>query len=261
MMNELEKMRQAAMDISRILDKIKQVTEGFRFDKRDDQHFLLVSLHGSMFEMTYACMHMLNIGATTCIPIIVRSMIEALSTMSLIASDKNNIEDVLDAFYSQRYRQAAELMKLKLEDYDMDKLKIISEECRAKSKSIRENRGEPPSISARIERTLGPNFSIAYKMYCSDAHSDLMALESRHVVKDEAGDFGFEIFKESTLRECINAIDVMLCCLLMSTNFISSKVTSRKKSKIKNASHKFKRFKEKYFPKELGGNSRPFEAS
>lgn len=254
-LEKLKKMQKAATDIEKILNKVNQVTEGFLFDKQYPQHFLLITLHGSIIEMLFTCNTMLRIGVTTCIPIIARSMIEALSSMAFIAIDKNNINSMTYDFQTQRKEQALSLLGLDLKQYDKENVNRIIEQCDEVISTIKQISTPMPKAKRRIKDFLDIHFLVAYKMYCSFAHNDLMALEHRHVVKYPNDTYSLEVFKETDLSECIHLIDVILSCLMVSTLIVSSKVTSIRKDKIKNALHKFRQFKSRYYGDKLNDAS------
>lgn len=144
-----------------------------------------LGLYGSIIEQFSACILLAQFGEPTTIPIILRSMYEALVDLDNLVQDASyacriehaNIKQTLSIMRSGPLREAFE--KGRKEDYD---------QLTARRTEIEDEGKASLKISKRCEAVgRRDEYDSLYAMFCLDTHNNASALAERHLSEAEDG--------------------------------------------------------------------------
>jgi hypothetical protein len=228
-----------------IIDKVKNISSSLYFNSADKQHLIIMSLNSTIFEMASSCIVLMQSQMYSSIPIILRSMIEALSLLVSISSDKDKARLAAIDCYIQRSKTAKLLKKFKMSSDSLEQLQKIETKADtiiSMNSEINTQRG----IVSRIQENLAPGFELSYRMFCSEAHHDIDAVGNRHLVECEDGGYSVELFKNKSLQDVVSYLDIIIVSMIIATEVISSVVISFKKEKITSLKHKYNQFKKRF---------------
>ncbi len=144
-----------------------------------------LGLYGSMIEQFSACILLAQFGEPTTIPIILRSMYEALVDLYNLVHDASyacriehaNIKQTLNIMRSGPLREA--FQKARKEDYD---------QLAARQTEIEHEGKASLKIWQRCEMVgRRPEYDSLYALFCLDTHNNASALAERHLSEAEDG--------------------------------------------------------------------------
>lgn len=144
-----------------------------------------LGLYGSMIEQFSACVLLAQFGEPTTIPIILRSMYEALVDLDNVVHDASyacriehaNIKQMLSIMRSGPLREA--LQKGRKADYDQMTARRVEIEDEGKASLKIWQR------CAAVERS--EEYESLYALFCLDTHNNASALAERHLSESKDG--------------------------------------------------------------------------
>jgi hypothetical protein len=173
--------------------------------------YLAIALHCTNIELFSASVLLALYGEPTSIPIILRSMYEALV-------DLDNL--LQDATYVDRIESANLTQMLKFEDSgampkkDADAFRARLAEFTAKKKG-------PMDLRARCEKVgRGDEYKGIYALFCLDTHNNAAALTERHISERADGSTMISVFGKYDPQTVARRLEVGLGWLLQSARMI-----------------------------------------
>lgn len=177
-----------------------------------------LALHGTIIELFSACVGLANWGEPTAIPLILRSMYEALVDLDNLVHDAGYVERMEAANHYQTLRLMKskvlreELLKTRKEDFE--KLSARLAELQVQGKG-------PLSFRDRCDKVgrLG-EYEGLYALFCLDTHNNIAALAERHVSERDEGPPLISYFGHQDPLAVANRIDFGLQFLFQSTHMV-----------------------------------------
>jgi Family of unknown function (DUF5677) len=211
---ELQARVTAASDaVPVVLDAAAQI----RHDTSDAQIHAL-ALHGTITELFSACILLAKHGEPTAIPIILRSMYEALVDLDNLVHDAGYVEHIQAA----NLKQTIKIMKstpLKQEfqegrkaDYQQFVTQLAELEAKDKGALRIRNRCDR---AGRLDE-----YESLYALFCLDTHNNGAALADRHLSELPDGKLQISFFGEYDPRAVARRLDFGLRFLLESARMI-----------------------------------------
>jgi uncharacterized protein DUF5677 len=177
-----------------------------------------LGLYGSIIEQFSACVLLAQFGEPSTIPIILRSMYEALVDLDNLVHDSSyacriehaNIKQTLNIMRSGPLRQA--FQKGQKEDYDQLAARLAEIEDRGKTSLKIWQR------CALVDRR--DEYDSLYALFCLDTHNNVSALAERHLSESEDGSPLISFFGKYDPNAVANRLDFGLQFLFQSARMI-----------------------------------------
>lgn len=197
--------------------------------KRSPQSVYAISLYASIIEYSRGCLTLLRGGDLTCLPPLIRSMLEAYVDLINVTGDGEYahvmqaayLKDQLDMYKAaKRGPDNPYLISIaQLADID-ERLSATQEEFdEAKAKAQKFGK-DILQISKRFKLAgLQLIYPVIYKLLCQDVHNNPHSLISRHL---EANDEGIDVtfFRDKDVAEVAAVLDTMFAVLIESVALI-----------------------------------------
>ncbi len=206
------------------------------FDKTHKWCMNLVSLYGSILELSHAIMVSISGDSSIGTPILLRSQLEAFVDFTNLASDRKYGYHMDAANLSEwnkilREAQTGENPYLQgfSEKIDLDQLLTDQEAQLEKLKS----EGYPPlNIFQKFERSgQTQEYKSFYNFLCCHSHNNMRALIERHVaILDGGADIEVQFFPLTTKADMLQYFDAAVGILVTATLKIHEALESPKKA-------------------------------
>ena len=196
-----------------VLDAAAQL----RHDESDPQIHAL-TLHGTITELFSACVLLAKQGEPTAIPIILRSMYEALVDLDNLLQDAGYVEHIQAANFKQTIKlmRSGPLRREFQEGRKADYQQFVTQlaELEAKGKG-------PLQIRTRCDRVGRlDEYESLYGLFCLDTHNNGAALADRHLSELPDGKLQISIFGEYDPQAVARRLDFGLQFMLESARMI-----------------------------------------
>lgn len=199
--------------------------ELFRFDKTDPHQLYTVCIYGSVVEIAYGCIALLEKKQVTALPILLRSLLEAYADFRASIEDQQYYKNLYASFLKEKLRLITNAEKnqqnpylaglVRAPDINTEKANLQVEIDRYKN----ENRG-PLMNQDRFNRgKLEYESQSIYWLLCLHGHNNLSALEDRHIEKQNA-DYNVVLFKEEDPEDLVRYLEILIEILIDSTERI-----------------------------------------
>lgn len=168
-----------AHDIDSFLDEADAVLRMFQINFNDNRTAIPKMLSMSICEMAATCNQLLATGNTDYLPIIIRSMLEALAKLIMVVDHPEKLDMLFQNSATKLNQLSNHMLKHKLVDDEamvMDRKKQIEELL----SSMEKYKHEEQMITKCIKENLNERWLHIYYTFCLDAHSDIQALRKRH---------------------------------------------------------------------------------
>jgi len=211
------KLRARVDAASDVVPVVLEAAQRLRHTDNVSQIYAL-ALHGTIIELFSACVALANWGEPTAIPLVLRSMYEALVDLDNLVHDAGYFERMEAA----SHHQTLKLMKsgplreefLKARKEAFDELATRLAELEAQSKG-------PLSIRDRCDRVGRlDEYQSLYAMFCLDTHNNASALAERHLTEREDGTPLISFFGEQDPFTIANRLDFGLQFLFQSARMV-----------------------------------------
>jgi hypothetical protein len=208
------------------LHYVLKFTEPIKSFTRSPQAVYGITLYASIVEYSHGCLSLLRGNDLTCLPQLIRSMLEAYVDLINVTSDADYahvmqatyLKDLLDMYKAAQREPHNPYLKGIAELSDLD------ERINSTRKQLDEVKGKAQKfgrdvfkISERFKLAgLQPIYPVIYKMLCQDAHNNPNSLFTKHL---EANDGGIEVmfFREKSVAEVAAVLDTMFAVIIEST--------------------------------------------
>lgn len=212
------------------------------FNKRHPPDLYLVSLYGTLIELTGATVSLIDLGQRTGVPPLFRSFLDAFVEFKNLTKSANYVH-YMEASYRNQW------LKVFMEAKTLDNpyLQKIGEqsdidgtiqEFRDSLEQLQEEGFHPLSIFERFEKAgLVKEYRSLYNFFSNDAHSNIRALISRHLDVEE-DDFTVVFYKDGSLGDFLPIVDALSGMLLSAARDIHEKFDTTDKQFIVEAEKK-----------------------
>ena len=203
-------LRARAEELSNVVPVVLEAAAQLRHQDNLAQH-LAIALHCTNIELFSACPLLALYGEPTPIPIILRSMYEALV-------DLDNL--LRDASYVDRIEAANLTQMLKFENGPVMS-KADADAFRARLDGFIAKKRGPMDLHARCERVgRGDEYSGIYSLFCLDTHNNAAALMERHISEQPDGSVVISVFGKYDPQVVVRRLEVGVGWLIQSARMI-----------------------------------------
>lgn len=204
-----------------ISNNIKLSIEDIKYDSKNFQHILVVSLYGTIIEGVDSCITLYENSQYISIPVISRNILEAFVDLKNITMKTDYQNYMLLSYHEQRKKLFKNIIhdiinKSKKSKLDFKELK--SQYCDAIIESeFLESKGfKSISIYNKFKMAnLEEIYRSLYSILCQETHNNLSVLENRHIEKSKSS-FKIVIFKKYTDIEKITLLHYIQSILTLS---------------------------------------------
>ncbi len=212
-----------------LLEEAHRTSLAIRFDKNKLLHRSLMALNGTVLELSGGCSTLLRSGDATCTPVVLRSLLEAYVDVVNLSSSEDYLHKMSAAHLTQSLRLAANANEAKenpyLEDLaGRDTLKTDIAAMKNSLSKLKQQGFSSLSIYQRfrladeVERYVS-----VYAHLCMHSHSNLNALEQRHIAKCD-DDFQIVYCRPTTEDESARYIDTVAGIVANSVLFVKERI-------------------------------------
>jgi len=211
--------------IQRVATDSLHDAELLRFDKNDPHQLYAVCIYGSIVEIAYGCIALLEKKQVTALPILLRSFLEAYADFRASVEDSKYYMNLYASFLKEKLRLVRNADKNQQNPYlaglvhsldinnEKEKLQTEMDRCR------KENRGPLENRDRFDKGKLEYEFQSMYWLLCLHGHNNLSALEDRHIEK-QGDDYNVVLFKEEDPEDLVRYLDTLIATLIDSTERI-----------------------------------------
>lgn len=159
--------------------KAEKLLSTVKYDLHDDKLYFPLLFMRSIHGIAHSCNVLILNSDLNHIHILLRSMIEALSKLSMLSQDTSNL-DVLKRSASEDYLKFLKMDHTKHFLSSNDRLLKNSKEIFKEQLSDLKQVPKKGGVATIINMYLSNELLIAYKMFCCDEHHDLDTLHEIH---------------------------------------------------------------------------------
>jgi|SRR6516164_2726103 hypothetical protein len=204
--------------LCQLTDECLRDSEVLRLDKNHPQQLYSTLCYGTILELALGIRTLIQAGQTMCVPILLRSILEAFASFRALLSDPNYFKSMYASFLSEKVR----LLESAAANPESPYLKPlvtsvnVPEEKVNLSKEIADLAKQgygPVSIKRQFAKAgLEGEYDSIYWQLCLETHNNVSALEDRHI--EQVGeDFRTTFFKGEDVRDAMRYMD-SLCGIL-----------------------------------------------
>lgn len=205
-------LRTRAEELSDVVPVVLEAAAQLRHEQNLAQH-LAIALHCTNIELFSACPLLALYGEPTPIPIILRSMYEALVDLDNLLHDATYVDRMESANLTQmlKFENSAAMSK---KDADAFKARL--------AEFVAKKRG-PMDLRARCEKVgRGDEYGGIYALFCLDTHNNAAALMERHISERPDGSIMISVFGKYDPQVVVRRLEVGVGWLIQSARMIHS---------------------------------------
>jgi hypothetical protein len=217
--------RDQAMEVKTYLgqlhDNCLEMLDSIKFDKYDSRHFCLMTLYSSLIELVGCIFILLNKNRKIGIRPLFRTFLETYVELQNLMQDPkymnyidaNYVKEWLKVFIAARDTENPYLAKIAASA----DLNISIEELEQQLKELKKKGYEPINIYRKFKQAdMEEQYRSLYNFLCSDSHSSMRALISRHAEIDNK-DYGLVIYKDTPDETFLPVLDSAAELLVFAT--------------------------------------------
>ena len=213
-----------------------------KFDKKHPHQLYPVCIYGTIVEISFGCLALVEKRQLTALPTLLRSLLEAYADFQSCLKDP----DYFNSMYASFLKEKLRLLKKVIATPESPYLKGIVQSVDMLAEKATLN-DEIEKLKQKGYGTLGvwDRFSKAdmeyeyqsvYWSLCLHAHNNISALEDRHIEK-EGDDYNVVFFKEDDPKDLIRYFDT-LCAVMINSSLrihelLSTKTANRYEGHLK----------------------------
>lgn len=164
------------------------------------QQLVAICLHGTILELSRACITLTRSGDFIGVSPLVRSIVEAFVDLRVVAKDAGHVKRMEATYYKELVRILGQFKDNYYDgtdignDFGADEANEVL--ARAKKRFDQLTRGGAKTLSSKDRFSQGNlrGYRAVYWLLCLDSHNNLRALEKRHI-RHEGGQVGISVFK------------------------------------------------------------------
>jgi len=209
-----------------------ELAREFRFDKTHKWHMNLVSLYGSILELSHAISISVGSDSPIGVPILLRSQLEAFVDFTNLASDRKYGYNMDAAHLNEWIKILREAkpggnpyLKGMSEALDLD---AILGSYEGQVEKLRADGYRPLNNFEKFERSgQAQEYRSFYNFLCCHSHNNIRALIERHVaILADGADIEVQFFPAVTLAELVQYFDSAVGILIGATKVIHEALES-----------------------------------
>jgi hypothetical protein len=215
-------------------DSLNDVSS-LRFDRKHPHHLYSVCLYGTIIELTYGCMALIEKQQLSAFPAVFRGLLEAYADFRVCLREPEYFKSMNASFLKEKLRALNKTMTspgnpylagLGRSDPQGEKTALESELAELQAKGH-----IALGVWDRFSKAgLEEEYQSIYWLLCLDAHNNVSSLEDRHIEK-QGSDYRVVLFREEDLSDLIRYFDTLIATVIDSTmkihEFLDSGVASR----------------------------------
>lgn len=186
-------------------DELQPLSTKLTFDKANLQDRTVISLYGSIIELTGSIIVLLDKRMVSGVPILLRALLEAFVDLVNLTRTSQYAHK-LEVSYLKEWLKIFNEAKIGKNEYlteiseqaDLEQTiqKYQKEKSRLESKGIRALKIDEKFKRADLEKL----YRSVYNMLCSDSHNNIRSLITRHI-QDMDTDYEMVIYKDYSLAD------------------------------------------------------------
>ena len=208
--NLAPELRARADEVAAVVPQILDAAALLRHEESLPQHFAL-ALHCTVIELFSACVLLAQYGEPTAIPILLRSMYEALVDLDSLLGDPSYVDRIESANLTQivKFERSGLIPKKDLEEF------------KTRLAELQQLKRGPMDLRTRCEK-IGrlDEYDGLYTLFCLDTHNNGAALIDRHISEGADGKTIISVFGKYDPQAVIRRLNVGLQWLLQSAHMI-----------------------------------------
>lgn len=207
-----------------------------RFNKMHPHHLYSVCLYGTIIEITYGCMALIEKEQLSTFPTVFRSLLEAYADFRSCLEDPEYFKSMYASFLKEKLRLIDKVRSTPENPYLKDIVQSVDVEAdkgalKAEIEGLKGKGHVALGVWDRFSRAgLENEYQSMYWLLCLHAHNNVSALEDRHIEKQDK-DYGVVLFKEDDPGDLIRYFDTLSALLIDSTvkihEFLDTGVANR----------------------------------
>lgn len=205
-----------------------------KFNQKNHLNKTILSLYGSIVELTYSCIMLIDVNVITGVPIMQRAMLEAyVDLCNLIQDPKYGYS--LELRYLKEWLKILKEAKAGSNRYlkavtEFSQLDVCISQIQKDIKDLENEDYTDFSKKSKFEMAkMGEEYRSIYNRQCSSSHNDLRALKERH---SEPEQDNLVFFKACTIDDYAHYIQLNATILIEATKLVHSFFDSPAQSKI-----------------------------
>jgi len=207
----------------RALREILEAMPRIHFDSDNKPHLYAVTLHASIVQLCGGCLALGRTEHTAGIPVLLRSMFEALIDLDNLVSDASYHERMnaanLDQFIKLLKASSVNPLLAGL-DKKHDVQRVVAE-FQAELDGLRARKRGQKDLRARcVDIGRENEYTSIYTLLCLDAHNNIASLVDRHVSAGEAESLRVDAFGDGNPMSLARRIHLGVGWMLQSATFV-----------------------------------------
>jgi len=189
------------------------------FDKKYPQHLYLVCIYGTILEISYGCLALVEKEQLTALPSLLRGILESYSDFKCLLEDP----EYYKSMYASQLKEKLRLVRSAKDNPDnpylagiADSVDLEADEKRLKSEvaELKKNGHAPLGVWERMAKAeMKGEYQSIYWLLCQHAHNNVSALEERHIEK-KGEDYRVVMFKEYESHDLLRYFDSLAAILV-----------------------------------------------
>lgn len=186
-------------------DKAFKDSNWLIYDKKHSPHRDLVSLYGSLIELTDGMVILIEAKAKTGIPSLFRTFLETYVELRNLVEDPK-YDYFMEASYYEQWLKVLRESKKGENPYlaGIEKLSNLADlisHTKRKFETLKKRGYSPLTVFEKFKRAgMGSEYRSLYNFLSADTHSNIRALTNRHIVKLGKGDFEIIFYKDTPVE-------------------------------------------------------------
>lgn len=218
------------------IEEVLSLASKLEFDSGHALHQHVISLYGSIVELSSSIKVLYQSGHFTAIPVLLRTILEAFVDLCNLCQDPTYGYSLIMNSHNEslRFLKAAQndqnvYANMIAQDPDIDE--HISN-FETKIGTLKTNGHKRLNVRERFEKAdMGDEYQTIYNMLCTASHNDIRALHSRHLVISGRL-FSLEIFKKEDTQTMYEQLGIASELLWRATNEIHGLLKSRQDKEL-----------------------------
>lgn len=203
--------------LNKEIESVLDLASELEFDSKHALHQHVISLYGSIVELSSSVKELYDAGHYSTIPVVLRTILEAFVDLCNLCKDPKygyslTINSALESIKFLRVAKDDENAYTRMIAGDPN-IDVHISDFEKQIVSLKAKGNESVKIKGKFEKAgMLDEYLTIYNMLCAATHNDIRALRARHIVI-EKDSFSLEIFKQEdteTMRELLGITSELL---------------------------------------------------
>jgi hypothetical protein len=192
--------------LSRTVDRLSRDLGLVVFRKQNGQHLILACLYSTIMQSSRECL-LLMMQPTITLPSVLRSVVEAYADLRAMIIDVDHGQRIIATFEKEKRRHLRSMINSTDNPYHLDVAQHIDPRIElakvdAELARLTALGHRPMDNKSRFEWAgLVAEYESYYWLLCLEGHNSVTALEARHVIRKENGDYELIATKDANSPE------------------------------------------------------------